>query len=65
LKDEVKYIDDVEVTSEEGVTYNFTDGCGFISRKLANEINDQMGLINCTGCQFRFNGAKGVLIVNS
>jgi hypothetical protein len=43
--------------------YNFTDGCGFISKDLCSLIESHFG-IKSSAFQIRLAGAKGVLMLN-
>ena len=59
-KDQVVDIDDIE-SGLDGIPY--TDGAGFISSKLSQNINDIFGLESCVAYQIRLAGYKGVLLL--
>lgn len=62
---EYKIIPDIEVETE-GTKYNFSDGIGKISEKLAKEVARKCGLRSYTpsAYQIRYGGFKGVVAVD-
>lgn len=54
----------VELKDIERNGYNFTDGAGEISAEVAESINEEYALIDCSAYQFRLGGCKGVIQVN-
>ena len=44
--------------------FNFTDGCGFISREYAAELSKRLDRYDLSALQIRLMGAKGMLMVN-
>ena len=43
--------------------FTFTDGVGYISRELADEVALQFGFTSVSAVQIRLAGAKGVLML--
>ncbi|KAG6670426.1 hypothetical protein I3843_Q065700 [Carya illinoinensis] len=62
--DEIEVIPDVEVKTKEA-TYNFSDGIGKISKKLASEVATKLGCSPVPSAfQIRYGGYKGVVAVD-
>ncbi|RYC59686.1 hypothetical protein CHU98_g6523 [Xylaria longipes] len=62
--DKWKVQPDIFTNPLAGTKLPYTDGCGFISKKLSNRINVALGLEGVkrsTAFQIRFGGAKGVV----
>jgi RNA-dependent RNA polymerase len=63
--EDISSVDDVKNTDPStGAEYCMTDGGGLISKQLADEINEQYGLDECSAYQIRLGGCKGVLLVD-
>ncbi|XP_042467926.1 probable RNA-dependent RNA polymerase 2 [Zingiber officinale] len=60
---DVKIIPDVEITTEDGKKYCFSDGIGKISLPFARQIAQKCGLSNTPSAfQIRYGGYKGVIV---
>ncbi|KAE8654453.1 RNA-dependent RNA polymerase 1 [Hibiscus syriacus] len=64
-QNEIEIIPDIEVEINNDTKYNFSDGIGKISAKLAEEVARKCGLRNTPSAfQIRYGGYKGVVAVD-
>ncbi|CAL9201376.1 unnamed protein product, partial [Musa hybrid cultivar] len=64
-RQDVKIIPDIEVTTEDGKKYCFSDGIGKISLSFAKQIAKKCGLRNTPSAfQIRYGGYKGVIAID-
>ncbi|KAE8654455.1 RNA-dependent RNA polymerase 1 [Hibiscus syriacus] len=64
-QNEFEKIPDIEVKINDDTKYNFSDGIGKISAKLAREVARKCGLRNTPSAfQIRYGGYKGVVAVD-
>ncbi|CAI0398831.1 unnamed protein product [Linum tenue] len=62
---EVEIIPDIEITTDEDVTYCFSDGIGKISLPFARQVAEKCGLSETPSAfQIRYGGYKGVIAVD-
>ncbi|GFP95460.1 RNA-dependent RNA polymerase 2 [Phtheirospermum japonicum] len=62
---DVDSIPDIEIVSDDGVKYCFSDGIGKISYKLATDVVQKLGLTHIPSAfQIRYGGYKGVIVVH-
>ncbi|XP_054806815.1 RNA-dependent RNA polymerase 2 [Prosopis cineraria] len=62
---DVELIPDIEVTSDDGTTYCFSDGIGKISQSFAKQVAEKCKLDHVPSAfQIRYGGYKGVIAVD-
>ncbi|KAL6583859.1 RNA-dependent RNA polymerase 2 [Orobanche minor] len=62
---DVDRIPDIEIVSDDGVKYCFSDGVGKISYTFAKDIVRKLGLTHIPSAfQIRYGGYKGVIVVD-
>ncbi|KAL3642459.1 RNA-dependent RNA polymerase 2 [Castilleja foliolosa] len=62
---DVDHIPDIEIVSDDGVKYCFSDGIGKISSSFAKAIVQKLGLTHIPSAfQIRYGGYKGVIVVD-
>lgn len=62
---EIKMLPDIEISSDTGAKYCFSDGIGQISLSFARQVAQKCGLVHTPSAyQIRYGGFKGVVAVN-
>lgn len=62
---DVELIPDIEITTDDGTNYNFSDGIGKISQSFAKQVAEKCKLDHVPSAfQIRFGGYKGVIAVD-